>query len=300
MATKSYCIFVAIFLSCLHQTQCRTFHIWSNAHRQGACTYKGYIPGGGKPNIKAIETPQAKLPKSVLGSAAGITSMAAAGLGEVAGAIDSLRIGGNFLLKIAPKLAPALGAFGFVFGFIADLSKPSPQDIIDQTNKAIAKLTKEVNDRLEKMKGYVDHRVITLERDLINREYKVLFNLFAGCIKEATKNNVNRCMRNAERTTAASAPKFMILASKMGIYSENHKSRAYYDKYPSKAPSYYNIKRMEAGILSFRDYANIHLLMISTLLETYKSDPSLSHASYYVRLYTREQLAAGKFLQSQP
>merc|ERR1719427_2053558 len=99
--------------------------------------------------------------------------------------------------KIAPALGPCLGIFGVVLGGLADFTKPKPEDILKATNVAIAKLTEEVNNRLEEMKGYVDGKVIDLEKGLIDKEYKSLFILWANCIKEPTADDVNECQRDA-------------------------------------------------------------------------------------------------------
>ena len=289
MAVTKVCLLIVVALSCYPQLQCKHYLFSTNFHRKGVCTYKGYIPGGGKPNIRPIQAPGAKIPSGVLATIAGVSSTAIGGVDTVLNAITSIA-------SIASKLSPVLQLMGSLFGFIAGEANPSPQEILQKANKAIAKLTTEVNKRLDKMKGYVDYRVIHLEKDLTNRQFRSLFNLFAGCINEVTKERVNECMRNAERKTAADAPKFMILGEMMATMNAHGKSRAYYDKHPSRALSYYNVKRLEAGILSFRDYANIHLLMISTLLETYKADPSLQHAAAYVRGYTKKQATAGTFV----
>ena len=234
------------------------------------------------------------MPANALAKIVGLGSKSTALAMHSSNLLKSFAKGGKAFLKLAPKLAPALGVFGVALGFVADFTKPSPQDILNQANKAIAKLTTEVNDRLVKMEGYVDFRVINLEKDLVNREYRSLFNLFGSCINEATKDKVNECMRDAVKKAASDSPKYMILDTKMGVYTNYKHDRGYYDKYPSKAPSYYDVKRLEAGIISFRDYANLHLLMIATLLNTYKSDASLPNAAHYVRYYTGQQKRVGK------
>ena len=76
------------------------------------------------------------------------------------------------LAKIAPKLGAAVGIFSIGLGIVQAFLDPTPQDILDKANEAIAKLTDEVNDRLDEMKGYVDQKTINLEKDLIGREYK--------------------------------------------------------------------------------------------------------------------------------
>ncbi|XP_065061662.1 uncharacterized protein LOC135688668 [Rhopilema esculentum] len=268
------------------------FYIYKDFQSKGVCSYKGYMPGGGKPNISPIKPPTATMPANALAKIAGLGSKSAALAMHSSNLMKALGKGSALFLKIAPKLGPALGVFGAALGFVTAFTSPTPQDILNQANKAIAKLTAEVNDRLVKMEGYVDYKVIKLEKDLVNREYRSLFNLFGNCAKEATKDQVNECMRDAEMKAASDAPKYMILDTKMGAYTDSTKFRSYYDSNPSKAPSYYDVKRIEAGIISFRDYATLHLLMISTLLDTYKSDATLPNAAYYVTRYTREQASA--------
>ena len=276
------------------------FYINKDFHSKGVCSYKGYMPGGGTPNISPIKPPTATMPANALAKIAGLGSKGASLAMHSSNLMKAFGKGSALFLKIAPKLGPALGVFGAALGFVSALTSPTPQDILNQANKAIAKLTAEVNDRLVKMEGYVDYKVIQLEKDLVNREYRSLFNLFGNCVKEATKNQVNECMRDAETKASSDAPKYTILDTKMGAYTDSTEFRSYYDSNPSKAPSFYDVKRIEAGIISFRDFATLHLLMISTLLDTYKSDASLPNAAFYVTRYTREQASAGTSVVTLP
>ena len=273
-----------------------TFYLQQWMQETGVCTYTGYKPGGGKPNIQPITAPEANMGAKVVSQVAGLGSRGTILAMHATKLTEAFKKGGATFLKIAPKLAPALGVFGAALGFVGALTSPTPQDILDEANKAIKELTDAVNDRLDKMKGYVDFKVIEMEKDLINREYRVMSNLFHNCIKEHTEEEVNRCMRDAERMASATSPKFMILDSKMKTYNSISHNRQYFEANTDKAPSYYDVKRLEAGIISFKDYANLHLLMLSTLVNTYNAtnDNSTNGMKFYKR-YLNDQAIAGEF-----
>eukprot|EP00794_Sanderia_malayensis_P008847 gene8847-9795_t len=262
----------------------------------GDCKYTGYVPGGGLPNIKPITAPVATMPASAIAKIAGLGSKSTALAMHSSNMLKALEKGGKVFLSIAPKLAASLGIFGAALGFVSAFTKPSPQDILDQANKAIAQLTKDVNDRLDKMKGYVDTRVITLEKELMTKEYRTMFNFFGSCVKEFSTKDVNKCMRQAEKTTSSSSPKFMVLDASMSQYNpyipEKSVNRPYFEK-NGGAPSYYDTKRIEAGLVTFKDYANLHLMIISTLVNTYKGDMSKEGKHYY-QLYLKEQKTAAE------
>lgn len=273
-----------------------TFYLQQWMQETGVCTYTGYKPGGGIPDIQPITAPEASMAAKVVSHTAGLGSRSAILTMHSTKLMQAFKKGGAKFLKIAPKLAPALGVFGAALGFVGALTSPTPQDILDEANKAIKELTDAVNDRLDKMKGYVEVRVIQMEKDLINREYRTLSNLFHNCIKEHTKQEVNRCMRDAEKLASATSPKFMILDSKMAAYNSVSHNRQYFEANTDKSPSYYDVKRLEAGIISFKDYANLHLLILSTLVNTYNAtnDNSTNGMKYFKR-YLNDQAIAGEF-----
>ena len=213
------------------------FYIGKGFSEKGVCKYTGYKPGGGVPNIKPITAPEAKMPANALALITGLGSKSAALATSTSDLMQAFNKGTKLFFKIAPKLGAALGVFGAALDLVNAFASPTSQDILDQANKAIAKLTAEVNKRLVQMEGYADAKVINIEKDLINREYRTLFNYFAGCVKETTKAKVDQCMIEAEKLTNAASPKFMILDTMMNSYKPTLHSRSYFEKYPSKAPS---------------------------------------------------------------
>uniref|UniRef100_A0A7M5X8I6 Uncharacterized protein n=1 Tax=Clytia hemisphaerica TaxID=252671 RepID=A0A7M5X8I6_9CNID len=122
------------------------------------CEFHGYNGGQSKVTVSKITAPVATMEKKVINDLAGNMGTAAS-IGK--DAVDIIK-GVGYLTDIAGKLSPALAIFSSAFGFVDSFLKPSPQDILDKANKAIKQLTDEVNDRLDQMKDYISHEVITL------------------------------------------------------------------------------------------------------------------------------------------
>eukprot|EP00111_Clytia_hemisphaerica_P020540 TCONS_00060515-protein len=223
------------------------------------CEFKGYAPGGNKVIVQKIIAPVAKMEQDVL---SGLT----ANLGTLVDAVDN---GGMILQgietiqkvsKFASKLSGALGAFGIGLAVLDAFTSPSPQDILDQANKAIEKLTDEVNERLDEMKGYVDQKTIHLEKDLISREYKSLFKMWGNCLKEVSEIEVNECQEDAVKDIMAARPKFALFSNQVQA---------------NKELPVYDTKRIETSLITFRDYVILCLGSISALTATYAELPAM-------------------------
>ncbi|XP_066919590.1 uncharacterized protein [Clytia hemisphaerica] len=144
-------------------------------------------------------------------------------------------------------------------GFTKPSERRKTQDILDKANEAIEKLTDEVNHRLDEMKGYVDQKTINLEKDLAGREYKSLFKMWGNCLKETTKEKVDECQEDATKDIMAARPKFALFSSKV---------------YANQKLSTYDVKRLEAALVTFRDYVVLCLASLSALTATYADSPS--------------------------
>ena len=238
------------------------------ASTKGTCAFNGYKPGGNAVTVSKIEAPVAKLQASALSKIASLTSKTA---GLSMHSVNALKAFGDIFSKIAPKLASSLGVFGAVMGFVNEFTKPTPADIIKATNKAISKLTDEVNTRLDEMKGYVDYKILLLEKELINREYKTLFNLWGNCIGEPRADLVRECQNDALKQLRASSPKFLLMADQKNVWST------------SNYPPVNDVKRVEVGLLSFRDYALLDLMQLETISDTYKDDNTVLGKKYYIK-----------------
>ena len=271
------------------------FYIEIDPHFRGACKYKGYKPGGGKPNIKPIKAPTAKMPANALAEIFGAGKQGTEFAKIALEVTEKFLKAGSALASAAPAIGTALSVLGAALGFISDSLKPGPQDILDQVNKALNELTTEVNDRLAKMKGYVDYKVIELEKRITVKQYRTLFNLYTGCIEGTiSRDEILRCVRRAEKQIKASFPKFMILDKRMKGLKPLKKNRSYFTKNKSAAPSYDDVKRIEAGIISFRNYANLHLIVIGSLINSYKDRKGKDRNRY--TYYMREQKDKGMSL----
>eukprot|EP00111_Clytia_hemisphaerica_P018510 TCONS_00054783-protein len=222
------------------------------------CSFKGYVPGGNKVTVKRITAPTAKMEDGILGAFGSNMGKIVAGTQGNELIMKGLSKLGK-LAKIAPKLGTALGIFGIGLGIVQAFTDPSPQDILDKANEAIRKLTDEVNHRLDEMKGYVDHKTINLEKDLAGREYKSLFKMWGNCLKETTKKKVDECQEDAAKDIMAARPKFALFSSKV---------------HANQKLSTFDVKRLEAALLLFRDYVVLCLASLSALTATYADSPS--------------------------
>ena len=119
---------------------------------------------------------------------------------------------------------------------------------MNKVNKAFAGMTKDINNRLETMEGYVDGRVIQLEQNLIKNEFAALQRYFISCIREPHEEEVPTCQRFANKKICGVLPKFQKL-------SDQYKSVR-----GAKTLNIYDIKRLEASLTSFQDYASLHVL----------------------------------------
>ena len=134
------------------------------------------------------------------------------------------------------------------------------------------------------MKGYVDYKILLLEKELINREYKTLFNLWGNCIGEPRADLVRECQNDALRQLRASSPKFMLKADQKNVWStSNH-------------PPVNDVKRVEVGLLSFRDYAVLDLMQLETICDTYKDDNTVLGKKYYIKFLNELVTDSRKFI----
>jgi len=176
-------------------------------------------------------------------------------------------------LKNAPMLGPALGVFSAMTGFINPA--PTAQDILNSVNTAVGKLTSEVNRKLDQMKGYVDSKIAKLEKDLIRGEYETNFRLWAACINEPSEEHVNECQRDAVKLLTAAQGKFTPLAYEV----KNRKAGA--------KVSFENVRKLEAYMLAFRDYANLVVMSLTPLLQYYCiAKKNAQYASHYCDVYS--------------
>ena len=183
---------------------------------------------------------------------------------------------------VCAKLSVGLGIWGQVLGKVISSSKPSPQDIIDATNKALADLTKSVNDQFSNMQDYVDHEILELQRELMNLDYQQYHTYFSNCIREVTEEKVNECMEDAERITGSDYQKFMQYIT---YINDN-----------GWKPQTKDVKKMELQFESFRDFAQLRINQLLTLAGTYGDMDGDYAANQTKRYYSQLKEETSRYL----
>ncbi|XP_032238018.2 uncharacterized protein LOC5512710 [Nematostella vectensis] len=233
----------------------------------GTCKYEGYKPGGGIPNIKPIQSPVCKGFTNTLGFVSGIigkTAGAGRALSQVATLVEATA-------KVGKVLSAGFGVFAVAFNIISSFSKPTPNEILKRVDKAFEKLTEDMNNRLKGMEGYVDGKIIQLEQRTVKNEFASLQRYLENCVHETTEPSVRRCQLNSVRDIDAAWPKFEKLKNQ---FNNN-----------SKEISMNDIKRLEAALIPFRDFASLHLFALQLLINSYKSDPDTKEKNDRLKLY---------------
>ena len=269
MMSSLYVITLLLTLACLRCAHGGTFYVVPDLSEQ--CVYTGYKPGGDEPNIDHIQSKAAKIQESALQSIVGKFND---GAGVTAATLGIMNSAGK-LIESSPHIAAALGAISVAMGL--SVSSPSPQDILDKANEAVATLTSDVNNRLDKMKDYVDYRVIQLEKDLMARKYKTFFYEWIHCAEERTTENAQKCQQNVERKLKSARFEFEILHEEMSAFDPNSDFRylfthQFLEEHASqyKSPSHYEVKRLEAALIPFRNFASLHLMVLQTLAAVFE------------------------------
>ena len=222
--------------------------------------HRGYAPGGFEPEIKPISSPVASFDRNALAATAAVTgtSFGAASVSIANGlltdqTVKEMKKVGKKLAKafknVAPVLGPALGIVSALLGFIPGLSSPSPEDILNKVNQGFKKLTDDVNDRLEKMKEYIDYSILTHEKQIMGNEYKELYRRLTICISKPHKLEVNRCVRDAADAIYSKQPKFM-------PFIDNYFAKKKFVRNPK------DTKKLEVSLLVFTQYATLRFLCL--------------------------------------
>ncbi|XP_048576457.1 uncharacterized protein LOC116615294 [Nematostella vectensis] len=235
---------------------------------EGTCKYEGYKPGGGIPNIKDIQSPVCKGFSRTLTFVSGLLANAGNGAAKTMFKVAEVVQKGA---KVAKILGGAFAAFGAAFEMVSAQSKPKPDDILKQVDKAFDAITKDINDRLKDMENYVDAKVLGLETKLVNNEFASLKKFLTNCMHETTERAVLKCQQDSVRDIDAASPKFEVFKRDFDRGQNNLN--------PDQ------IRRLEAALIPFRDYASLHLFALQTLINAYKDAPDTQEKNNRLKLY---------------
>ena len=231
------------------------------------CYPEKYIPGGNIQTVEEIDAPIATLTKGFLGYVKK-GGKALGDAGKIAKLAKSVETAGK-IFKAASKMAPIIGAFSGILGFIG--KTPSARDAIKATRKAIKKLTSDINHRLDSMGLYVDQKILDSDRKWTVRKYEELFNKWSGCMSiEVTATGVNNCQHNAFKDIWASRSHFMRYHEKEGKQLERNE-----------------LKELEVTLYSLREYTTLLLMALRSLSESYKQEKGATAVLRY-RTYLKQ------------
>ena len=245
------------------------------------CNFKSYSLAG---NIKIgdIKAPVAKLQDSVLVTIASMGGSVNTALSAYHDLIDvqaqstATKLAKNFA-AIAPKLSAGMGVFGAIFGILGSHATPGASDAVDAANRAIGKLTYEINIKLDRMEHYVNQEIIKLVRDDLEKQFKEMTAHWNLCLKEKTKQTTNDCMRRSFNKLQAKEAHFLQYSDKM---NRNQK------------PTVNEVQKIEASLELFKDYAFFSIYQLEILIQTFKSD------NHFLPIYKRSlQLNIDKFVK---
>ena len=191
------------------------------------------------------------------------------------GAMHAIKFG-NILANVAPKLGPALGMVGVAFSVVSQFTKPTAADILKATNKAIEKLTEEVNQKFVEMTGYVDKEVLSVTKERMDVEYKHMFTLWSNCINEVIAARVLECQEDAAKYIRSGYHKCLVFEDELKSYSQ------------SNPPSGNDIKKMELTLIPAREYATLDIMQLQVLADTFRDKNKTTIEQSLYKRYLKE------------
>ncbi|KAK3742032.1 hypothetical protein QZH41_006968 [Actinostola sp. cb2023] len=251
--------------------------------RSKQCTFPGYVPGGAIPEMSAIHIEPKKFEETVMDKVLVVFS-------DKTGTADKTierALAASKLFEEAPFVGTALAIISGAMEFVSD--EPDPNEILEKAQQSVLLLQNEINVRLDQMRDYVDVKDLESERRDMTNTYKELFDKWSKCARKPTKEDADRCQRTAEEDI--SSARFHFQQKQTMFDQKNYRNgKRMYDpnftyryvatwqwmkKYAGShvwAPTHYDVKLLESGLIGFRDYASLHLLSLATLAATYKDE----------------------------
>ncbi|XP_032232992.1 uncharacterized protein LOC116615470 [Nematostella vectensis] len=237
---------------------------------EGNCEYSGYDGSGNQIDIQPIKSPVVEKFDLALSFAFEIKSHV---LANAEGLAETLELIKRFA-KVATYASAAFGVFGAVFATVGFAEGPTPKDILEKVDAAFEEITHSMNLRISSMGQYVDKSIMDMERRLISREFKTLQNKWSVCLEEVTLEDNLRCQRDAARYMDTELPKYQNQPFKEDV-------------------DLYNTKILEASLLTFRDYASLHLYALKMLVGSYRNDSKSDDKDKYIKRYLEDIVEKG-------
>ena len=245
--------------------------------------YMGYSPGGRKPVITPIPSFSVTFDRNAVAAAAAARTFTKSGnivasSAKIAseylssGTKTTISNALKYFKKTATYLGPTLSIVSALLGF--SVSGPSTKDLLAKVNEGFDKLRKEINTRLDEMKGYIDNEIIELEKRLMKSHLFEVSTRWSRCASKINYKTEIACQENVADVYAGKERFFM--------------PYRYYFKNKMTIVKQKEIKRLELSLPVFPNYVTLRLICLQALIDTFKYDTTLSGSVTKLKKYKRE------------
>ena len=164
------------------------------------------------PFIKNID--KTKLSKYILKEPSKITENAEAlqNLVDFTKTVADVLNGLSVASQVLGVVVPFAGTASLMLAFLSDYrsAEHTKTEMLKEVNSALYTLTAGVNKRFDEMRLYVDESVISLEKSILDGEYKHMYLYLESCLDEYDIGLRQTCMVDKCRYVKSGIPKFAI------------------------------------------------------------------------------------------
>ena len=253
-------------------------------NKKGLCYVDpNHVPGDTeKVVVEGVKSPAVKLQQGSLSLLAHVST----GDDEIDGYVeDAADILKDLAASVHPAIEAGIGALGLIHT-ISQSGKPKEptiEDLQKATNAAFRNLTERTNEAIDQLKDYVDNRFLEEEKELLKTEYDTLYHGWTNC-EDWPGDDMERCLKNQIDNIRKEKPRFL-----KNLYNVRGKDAAGRNIYFWK-PSVEELKEIEAGMFVFRDYEQLMLMALQTMINQEKAKKK--SVTHYLKMLKEELLDA--------
>ena len=209
-----------------------------------------HVPGVKEVIISNIKSPAVKLQEATLSTLAFGNAKANEIAGQAIEILDKIKD----ISSVHPAVDRGVAALGLIHQLAAGgtQEEPTVEDLREATEEAFVKMTERTNKALYEMKDYVDNEFLKLEQGLMKKEYHTLYQGWINCDDYVRTSDIDRCLKNQIDDIRKEKPKFLMFQQEM--------------KSNSWEPTVKELKKLQAGMFVFRDYAQLVLMVLQTMV----------------------------------
>ena len=308
-------------LSVLGPVRAKDFYFkWRDnppSHEEKACSYYGYIPGGGKTNIPSTPPIEVEAEIETLDDALKIVGSTTSAANNIMTIARGMARAGFHAATVCPVASGTFGLAGLVSGIWSGKEAPDPVQVMD---KVLDDLTLYINDRFDDVSDYVDPAMLQVQIQFAANLMQTCQQQWAGCLTESRSRQEGlACQKAVENDIYAMGPIFLQYENNMsptvgsdgsilpvadivpnGIwdYTKNETilTRQFCQElYPELCPLYTDVRLMEGTAASFTQYATLHMYLLISIYGDYvnSTDSEVTYRREYMQVYLEEIIYLG-------